>query len=159
RFDAAKLLPARVNNVTFTSVISDNGTMLTRARLEILPGDKRLLHVGLPESTNFWFAFVNQNGVWPWTETNEYLIPLEQPSESGKAVRVEIFFTSQPGSADTSKLDLDLIAPKFDLPLENITWHVYLNEKWQLKKWSGSLQMEQEGVVPMGGSLDPQIYL
>ncbi len=159
RFEAAKLLPARVNNVTFTSVISDNGTMLTRARLEIFPGDKRLLHVGLPESTNFWFAFVNQNGVWPWTETNEYLIPLEQPSESGKSVPVEIFFTSQAGSADTHKLDLDLIAPKFDLPLENITWRVYLNEKWQVKKWSGALQMQQEEIVPVAGSLDPQTYL
>ena len=40
RHEAAKLLPARVNNVTFTSVISDAGAMLTQARLEILPGDK-----------------------------------------------------------------------------------------------------------------------
>ena len=159
RYDAARLLPARVNNVTLTSVISDDGVMLTRARLEILPGDKRLLHVGLPEKTNFWFAFVNQNGVWPWTETNEYLIPLEQPSENGETVPVEVFFTSQAGGADGRKLDLDLIAPKFDLPLENITWRVYLNEKWQVKKWSGSLQMQQEEVASSGGSLDAQSYL
>src|SRR5437660_9370006 len=47
RHDAAKLLPARVNNITFTSVISDAGVMLTQARLEILPGDKRLLNLTL----------------------------------------------------------------------------------------------------------------
>jgi hypothetical protein len=159
RYDAAKLLPARVNNVTLTSVISDTGVMLTRARLEILPGDKRLLHVGLPEKTNFWFAFVNQNGVWPWTETNEYLIPLEQASQKGQAVPVEVYFTSQAGAADGNKLDLDLVAPKFDLPLENVTWRVYLNEKWQVKKWSGSLQMQQEEMVPLYGSLDARGYL
>ena len=51
RHEAAKLLPARVNNVTFTSVISDAGAMLTQARLEILPGDKRLLHLTLPGGT------------------------------------------------------------------------------------------------------------
>jgi hypothetical protein len=118
-----------------------------------------LLHVGLPEKTNFWFAFVNQNGVWPWTESNDYLIPLEQPSQSGQAIPVEVYFTSQAGAADGGKLDLDLIAPKFDLPLENITWRVYLNDKWQVKHWSGSLQMQQEEVVPANGSLDAQNYL
>jgi len=34
---AAKLLPARVNNITFNSVISDDGVMLTQAKLELLP--------------------------------------------------------------------------------------------------------------------------
>ncbi len=80
RHEAAKLLPARVNNVTFTSVISDAGVMLTQARLEILPGDKRLLHLTLPPDAHFWFAFVDQNGVWPWREGDEILIPLEQSS-------------------------------------------------------------------------------
>ncbi|MDR3390091.1 MAG: hypothetical protein P4L92_23885, partial [Rudaea sp.] len=45
RHDAAKLLPARVNDITFTSVISDAGVMLTQAHLDILPGDKRLLNL------------------------------------------------------------------------------------------------------------------
>ena len=68
RHQAAKLLPARVNNITFQSVISDDGVMLTRTRLEILPGDKRLLSVTLPPEARFWFAFVNDSGVWPWRE-------------------------------------------------------------------------------------------
>jgi hypothetical protein len=68
RHEAAKLLPAHVKDITFTSVISDAGVMLTQARLDILPGDKRLLYVTLPAGANFWFAFVNQNGVWPWRD-------------------------------------------------------------------------------------------
>ena len=68
RHEAVKLLPARVNNITLTSVISDAGVMLTQVRLEMLPGDKRLLSVKLPKDAHYWFAFVNQNGVWPWRE-------------------------------------------------------------------------------------------
>ena len=68
RHEAAKLLPAHVNNITFTSVISDDGVMLTQAQLDILPGDKRLLNLTLPPDAHFWFAFVNQNGVWPWRD-------------------------------------------------------------------------------------------
>jgi hypothetical protein len=159
RHEAAKLLPARVNDITFTSVISDTGAMLTQARLDILPGDKRLLHLTLPKDAKFWFAFVNQNGVWPWREGDQILIPLEQQSRGGQPVPVEVFFSSQVGEAGTRDLDLQLLAPKFDLPLENITWRVYLNEKWKLKKWTGSLQLQKDEIVSHAAAVDVQSYL
>jgi len=161
RHEAAKLLPARVNNITLTSVISDDGVMLTQVRLEMLPGDKRLLHLTLPPGTNthFWFAFVNQNGVWPWREQDRILIPLEQQSPGGKAIPVEIFYSSQIGKPGSRSLDLQLLAPKFDLPLENITWRVYLNEKWKLTEWTGTLQLQEEQVVPRAAAIDVQTYL
>jgi hypothetical protein len=158
RHDAAKLLPARVNDITFTSVISDAGVMLTQARLDILPGDKRLLHLTLPKGANFWFAFVNQNGVWPWREADQILIPLEQSSRGGQPVPVEIFFISEVGKPGGA-MDLSLLAPKFDLPLENLTWRVFLNDKWQVKKWSGALQLQQQEIVANGNTLDLQSYL
>jgi hypothetical protein len=157
RHEAAKLLPARINNITFTSVISDNGAMLTQAHLDILPGDKRLLHLTLPKDATFWFAFVNQNGVWPWREGDQILIPLEQQSRGSQAIPVEVFFSSQIGAAGTRELDLQLLAPKFDLPLENITWRVYLDEKWQIKKWTGSLQLQRDEIV--SAAVDVQTYL
>jgi hypothetical protein len=52
-----------------------------------------------------------------------------------------------------------LLAPKFDLPLENLTWRVFLNDKWQVKKWTGALQLQQQEVVANGGTLDLQSYL
>ena len=159
RHEAAKLLPARVNRITFTSVISDNGAMLTEVRLEMIPGDKRLLHLTLPKGGKFWFAFVNQNGVWPWREGDQILIPLEQQTRNDTAIPVSVFYSSQIGEAGSNSLDLDLQAPKFDLPLENITWNVYLNEKWQVKKWTGSLQLQREQVVSRAAAVDVQGYL
>ncbi len=159
RHEAAKLLPARVNNITFTSVISDAGEMLTQVRLEMVPGDKRLLNLTLPKDARFWFAFVNQSGVWPWREQDRILIPLEQQSRGGKAIPVEVFYSSHIGSTGGRSLDLELAAPKFDLPLENLTWRVWLSDKWQLKHWAGSLQLQQEEVVPRATTVDLQTYL
>jgi hypothetical protein len=159
RHEAAKLLPARVSDVTFTSVISDAGVMLTQARLDILPGDMRLLHLTLPPDAHYWFAFVDQNGVWPWGEGDQILIPLDQSSHGDQAVPVEIYFSSNVGKPDGRALDLSLLAPKFDLPLENLTWQVYLNQKWQVKKWSGTLQLQQQEIVDNGDSFDLQGYL
>jgi hypothetical protein len=174
RHAAAKLLAARVNNITFTSVISDEGVMLTQVRLEMLPGDKRLLHLTLPKDAKFWFAFVNQNGVWPWREQDRILIPLEPSSGAGimpaegrqagslphyKPTPVEVFYSSRIGEPGGHALDLQLVAPKFDLPLEDITWRVYLSEKWRLKDWTGTLQLQEEKVVPATAALDLQRYL
>jgi hypothetical protein len=157
RHEAAKLLAARVNDITFTSVIADNGVMLTHVRLDMLPGDKRLLNLTLPRDARFWFAFVNQNGVWPWRDQDKYLIPLDQPARDGQTVPVEFFYTSQIG--DERSPDLALLAPQFDLPLENITWRVYLNEKRKVNQWSGSLQLQEQNVVPVVAAIDAQAYL
>jgi hypothetical protein len=54
---------------------------------------------------------------------------------------------------------LELLAPKFDLPLENITWRVSLNDKWQVKHWNGSLQLENDELVAQSATLDLPTYL
>jgi hypothetical protein len=159
RHEAAKLLPARVNNITFRSVVSDDGVMLTRTLLEVLPGDKRLLSVTLPPQARFWFAFVNDSGVWPWRDGDKLLIPLEQQSDRNKPVTVEIFHSCRAGRADSHALDLALLAPKFDLPLENITWQLSLSDKWRVRHWSGSLQLQEQQIVSASGAVDAQSYL
>jgi len=159
RHEAVKLLPARVNGVAFTSVISDDGVMLTQVKLEILPGDKRLLNFTLPKDGKFWFAFVNQNGVWPWREQDKILIPLEQQSRTDKPVPVEIYFSSKIGKAEARSLNLELSAPKFDLPLENLTWRVFLNEKWDVAKPTGTMQFQGGELVARPANVDVQTYL
>src|SRR5262249_21140981 len=96
---------------------------------------------------------------WPWRQGDEILIPLEQQSRSGKPVPVEIFYSSTVGKPDGSTRDLGLFAPKFDLPLENISWRVFLNEKWQGKKLAGTLQLQEQRVAPVAATLDLQNYL
>jgi hypothetical protein len=159
RHEAAKLLPARVAGITFDSVISDDGIMLTRARLEMLPGDKRLLSVALPKGARFWFAFFNDTGVWPWRDNDNILIPLKRQSRADKPAIVEVYYSCRAGDAGPRALDLELLAPKFDLPLENITWRVGLSDQWKIRHWTGSLQLQGQDVVPIAAAADPQAYL
>jgi hypothetical protein len=72
---------------------------------------------------------------------------------------VEIFHSCRAGRVDSRSLDLELLAPKFDLPLENITWKLSLGEKWRVKNWIGSLQLQQQEVVPPGDAANTQSYL
>ena len=159
RHEAARLLPARVNDVTLTSVIADDGMTLTQVKLSLLPGDKQLLRMTLPPTGRFWFAFVNQNSVWSWTEKDQILIPLEQHSRGGDPVVVEVFYSSPAGSATSRALDLSLLGPRFDLPLENITWRVFLKDSWKLRDWSGTLQLQDPGHLVRPASVDSEGYL
>ena len=159
RHEAARLLPARVNSVALTSVISDDGATLTQVKLRLIPGDKRLLHVSLPKDTRFWFAFVNQNSVWPWQATNQVLIPLEQNSRTGEESLVEFYYTGVAAQGRRRTLDLALPGPRIDLPLENITWTVYLNEKWRLDDWSGTLRLQESNVTVQPVVLDVDSYV
>jgi hypothetical protein len=70
-----------------------------------------------------------------------------------------VFYSCKAGSSRARSLDLELLAPKFDLPLENITWLVSLNDKWQVKHWNGSLQMQEQSVAPQTTAIDLQTYL
>jgi hypothetical protein len=158
RHEAAKLLEARVNSLSLESALSEVGAMLTQVRVELLPGDKRLLNFTLPRQAEFWFAFVNQKGVWPWREQDRILIPLDQQGHGEKRLIVE-FFYSCPVSRSARALDLELLAPKFDLPLENVTWKVSVNERWRIKKWAGSFQLQQQAWLSPTSAIDLQNYL
>lgn len=159
RHEAARLLPARVQSLALTSALSDDGLMLTQVTLQLVPGDKRLLRVTLPEQARFWFAFVNQNSVWPWRETNHVLIPLQEHSKIGETTTVEFFYTSRVGRGRPESLDLRLAGPKLDLPLENITWRVFLSEKWKVTHWTGTLQLQSDQAMPARVALDLNSYI
>jgi hypothetical protein len=159
RHEAARLLPARVNHTTLKSVVSDAGMMLTHVRLDMVPGDKRLLHLTLPPKAHFWFAFVNQGGVAPWLDQDRILIPLEQQTKPDDVISVEIFYSSDVGDPKSRRLDLSLLGPKFDLPLEDITWHVFLNEKWNVTDWKGTLQLSEKAYAQSSAAIDLDSYL
>jgi hypothetical protein len=158
RYQAAQLLPGRVTSVNLHSVVSDDGVMLTQATLEMVPGEKRLLRMTLPADAHFWFAFVNEAGVWPWREQDQILIPLEQQTLGSKRVSVEVFYTSRVGQP-RSGLRLNLAGPRFDLPLENISWQIGVSDKWTLKKWNGTLQLASQELLPQSAVLDLKTYL
>jgi hypothetical protein len=94
-----------------------------------------------------------------WREGDQLLIPLERQSRGDQVIPVEVFFSSQVGVAATRELDLQLFTPKFDLPLENIRWRVYLGGKWRLEKWTGSLQFQRDELAAASATIAVQSYL
>ncbi|HIG31287.1 MAG TPA: hypothetical protein EYQ50_27170 [Verrucomicrobiales bacterium] len=148
RHEAADILPAQITATSLTSVISEDGSMVTEVSLIIQPEEKRLLQVELPPHASFWFAFVNRKSVQPWTEGKRILIPLEKQAEDGKLGTVEFFYSSSTLTGSAKSSNPRLIGPQFDLPLSEITWNVFVPESWNITEGSGTLDLQEgSGVV------------
>src|SRR5262249_19566526 len=94
-----------------------------------------------------------------WREQDRILIPLEPESRMGQAIPVEIFYSCKVGKSGKETLDWELFAPRFDLPLENITWKVSLSEKWKLQHWKGAMELTSDETRPGATETDLSDYL
>ncbi len=159
RHEVAKVLPARVEKIDLTSVIAPSGEMLTEGRLLIHPGDKRLLGLKLPAAGQFWYAFVNGQSAWPWRDGDQTLLLLEKNSDPARPTTVEFFYTCPTGLQRGRGFTHQLLGPSFDLPLENITWQVFVPEHWDVQDWESSLQLRSESAAVLPASLSLGSYL
>jgi hypothetical protein len=159
RHEVAKVLPARVERVDLTSVVATSGEILTEGRLLLRPGDKRLLGLRLPPPGRFWYAFVNGQSAWPWRETNQMLLLLEKNSDPAKSTTVEFFYTCPMRTRGLLKFSHQLLGPAFDLPLENITWLIYVPEDWKVKDWDSPLQLISESGAVLPAAMNLNSYL
>jgi hypothetical protein len=156
RHDVAKVLPARIEQVDLTSVVAPGGQILTEGRLQMRPGDTRSLRLKLPATGQFWYAFVNGQSAWPWRQGDQILLMLDKNSDPAKPTSVDFFYTCPAAAQNLPGFTHQLSGPTFDLPLENITWQVYVPENWQVKDWQSTLQLRSASpaVVPTRIYLD-----
>ncbi|MEN8862162.1 MAG: hypothetical protein ACN4GF_02225 [Lentimonas sp.] len=147
RHAIAELVPAQVRDVQLASVISGQGAMLTKVTLSLDPGDKRMLRITLPEDSQFWFGFVNQQSVWPWREGEDLLLQLEAGSIAEANCTVEFFYATTSVTDSKGPVRASLRGPRLDLPLENIKWSINYPETWDIKKWDGNLTQERVPVT------------
>ncbi|MGA2053467.1 MAG: hypothetical protein ABSH19_09160, partial [Opitutales bacterium] len=153
---AAEVLPAHVVSTDLRTLASRDGQLLTSASLRLFPGDKRYLHLKLPPGAQFWFVFVNDKGVTPSRVADEILVPLEANPLAGEPTTVEFLYAESFANGWTQA---DLAGPRFDLPLENISWQLFLPEGWTLRDWSGPWHEVNSASLPAASAPGLDDYL
>ena len=68
RYDEAEVLQALVDSAQFTSVVADDGQMMTEMSLSIKNNGRQFLEIELPPSAKVWSAFVAGQPVRPFGE-------------------------------------------------------------------------------------------
>ncbi len=147
RHDSAGVLPASIDSVRMTSVVSSARRLLTKVSLAITVGDLRFLQMELPNPKDeLWTVLVNGRETAAARDGETYRIPLEQ--EAGASTSLELIYA---GSASGSRLSRrqKYVAPRFlNLPLNDIRWTLYVASGMRYHGFGGTLTPEQTtGIV------------
>jgi len=123
RFDDAAVLEALVDSANFTSVVADDGQMMTEMSLSVRNNGRQFLEVELPGNAQVWSAFVAGQPVRPSVRDGKLLLPIQSSDDEAMAVELTYVGTN---TFPRTRGEVGFASPKFDVPLKNAHWDVYL---------------------------------
>jgi hypothetical protein len=155
RFDEAAVLQALVDSAQLTTVVAEDGQMMTEMSLGIRNNGLQHLAVELPANAMVWSAFVAGQPVRPSRREGKLMLPLERSAADGAPVKVELTYIGAQ-RFPKSKGRVQLVSPTLDVPLKNARWDVYLPPDYAYAKFEGSMTREAEAapVVRVYSSLE-----
>ena len=141
RLDAASVLQAIVQDAQMTSVVADDGQMMTELSVSLQSNGRQFLAIGLPPGSTVWSAFVAGQAVRPGVQDGKLLLPIEQSAADDGAIVVDLTYVGT-NSFPRGKGQVRFDSPKFDVPLKNARWQVYLPPDYDYSRFQGTMTRE-----------------
>ncbi|HZI30913.1 MAG TPA: hypothetical protein VFF11_01160, partial [Candidatus Binatia bacterium] len=138
RFDDAAVLEALVDSAKFTSVVADDGQMMTEMSLSVRNNGRQFLEVALPPGSKVWSAFVAGQAVRPSLRGGKVLLPIESTGDGDNSLAVELTYVGT-NSFPHTKGEVGFVSPKFDVPLKNARWEMYLPPDYDYQDFQGTM--------------------
>jgi hypothetical protein len=141
RLDEAEVLQAIVDSAQLTSVVADDGQMMTKMSLSLQSNGRQFLEVQLPAGASVWSAFVAGQPVRPSLRDGRLLLPIKQSAADHGATTLELTYVG----ADTfprARGEVGFTSPQFDVPLKNARWEIYLPPDYDYKDFRGTMTRE-----------------
>ena len=159
RFDDAAVLEALVDSARFTSVVADDGQMMTEMALTVRNNGRQFLEVELPANAQVWSAFVAGQPVKPSLRDGKLLLPIQSSGADDGSMAVELTYVGTNVFPKT-RGEVGFTSPKFDVPLKNAHWEVYLPPDYDyLDLRKGTMTRETSPVaVPLSASFSSLDY-
>jgi len=145
RFDEAEVLQALVDSAQFTSVMADDGQMMTEMSLSVRNNGRQFLEVGLPAGATVWSAFVAGQPVRPSLRDGKILLPIQQSGAEDGATTVDLTYVGT-NTFPHNRGAVGFVSPKFDVPLKNARWEVYLPPDYDYQDFGGTMTRETAAV-------------
>jgi type II secretory pathway pseudopilin PulG len=141
RFEAATVLQALVDSVQLTSVMADDGQMMTEMSLSVRNNGRQFVEVGLPAGATVWSAFVAGQPVRPSLHDGKILLPIEQSGADDGAMTIDLTYVNT-NTFPRTRGTVGFVSPKFDVPLKNARWELYLPPDYNYQDFGGTMTRE-----------------
>ncbi len=148
RLDAARQLEATVLSAELATVVTMRGEALSRAQLRLRVGSKRNLATRLPDGAHLWSCTVNGRSVAPALRADAagdpvLLVPLAQGAVGELPVDVDLIYV-QRGSLPAWAGRRTFAGPRFDLPLRDVQWTMFVPEGFAYDDFEGTLTVNEQ---------------
>jgi hypothetical protein len=142
RFDEAELLQALADTIKLTTVVADDGQVMTEMVLSVRNNGRQFLEIELPPNARVWSAFVSGQPVRPGKQGNKLLLPLEKSGADEAAISVELIYVGSE-KFPRNKGAVALASPSLDMPFKNARWELYLPRDYDFANFTGSMTRDE----------------
>jgi len=145
RHAAAGQIGAQVRETLITSVLTETGQGIHQVQLRLSVSTRRHLQALLPDQSEVWSLAVDGQAVQPSIITDDQsrrVLLISLPQQGGEEVTVTLVYITD-GSSGPWTGSHQFAGPRFDLPLENIQWQVYVPEGYAYKQFKGTLLFDK----------------
>jgi hypothetical protein len=152
RHTAAEQIGADVRQTAIATVVTPSGQVIHRVTLTIRVGTRRHLQAILPQDGTIWSLSVDGQAAQPSIRKNAkgedvLLVPLPQQTSNDAVVDLVYIarLPAQSAAGDFSGRH-SLSGPRFDLPLKQITWSLYVPEEFDYDDFGGTLTIDRNAL-------------
>lgn len=134
--EKATVVKTRIESLTADSVITEVGTVMTKATYKVKNNQAQFLDLTLPKGAKLLSAFTNGREIQPVVTKDTLLIPLDKSTNA--SFPVEIAWLSKIGSLGVfGKQSVQL--PHSPVSVDLLSWRLYTPEAHQMFYFSGNL--------------------
>ncbi|NQU11382.1 hypothetical protein HQ590_11360 [bacterium] len=140
RFQEQKVLEAVADRTQLTTVLTENGEMLTQASFMVKNNDKQFQRFTLPEHAEFWACYVGGEPAKATKDGTDLLVPLPRGANRDEAVPVDIVYASKIGSLKSKWWrSVRLAAPVTDIQTTYAEWELFVPATHVLAGFGGNM--------------------
>jgi type II secretory pathway pseudopilin PulG len=154
----AEVLQALVDEARLTTVIAEDGQMMTEMALSVRNNGRQFLEVALPAGAQVWSSFVAGEAVRPSRRGGKLLLPLERSEATDAAFPVTLSYVSS-GTFPTGHGKIGLLSPSLDVPIKSAQWEVYVPGDHTYAKFAGTMTRGEAAAAPVAERFTAESYV
>lgn len=153
RFPAAPVLAALAERAVVTTLVTTQGRMLTEVVLTVRNQAQPFLKVGLPAGAQLLSAEVAGEKVKPVEGKDGTRVPLLRAGFQPTGPYPVSFTYVQSGAPFGKKGDAHLSLARVDLPINLVTWELFLPDAYKVEPRGGNVVPEPQAVAFLDGGV------
>jgi len=140
RFEELPVLDAAADRTQLTTVLTEDGQLLTQASFMVKNNDRQFQTFTLPTDAKFWSCYLDNTPIKPERNEGKLLVPLPRRTNRDVAFAVDLVYVQKIDSLKSRWLSpLALGAPATDMQTTYAEWELYAPANYRLDHFAGTM--------------------